>query len=279
MPITINADFRQFPDIGEVRDDVVWAANTWQTVLRNITQNAGNRTLKMRAVGSHTDLRSSGFSAMCVPNAVNNFPHAIAQLWYPSALADQIEDQDLQPWSPDMTLFLDLDHFRWNIGNGAPHQNELDLRSIVLHEIGHGLGFVSLFVEAGGQGSLNGNNLKSLIPGELLDLLGFDLPDFGDDGTVFDSYLLDHTGNALNAIDNPVTLGATLTDTEHAINFQDGNVTERVWVTSTFQPFTSIMHLYDNASASLMRHSIGPGERVTSIDAAVQRVLGRLGWR
>src|SRR4051812_40711683 len=129
MPITINADFRQFPDIGEVREDVMWAINTWQTALRALTQNAGNQTIKVRVVGG-IDLRGLGLAAMCVPNCIRNFPHAIGNLWYPSALADQLAAQDLQYPLPDMTVFLDLEHLPWNIGNGAPHQNEYDLRSI-----------------------------------------------------------------------------------------------------------------------------------------------------
>lgn len=277
MPITIEVDFRQFPEVAQMRDGVLWAASTWQNVLRNLTNNAGNQTLKIRVLGNGIDLQSKGLSAMCVPNAVKDFEHVPSNTWYPSALADQIVYKDLLPSSPDMAVFIDLDHYNWNILSGAPKEDELDLRSVALHEIGHGLGFVSLFFEAGGQGSLNGNQLKNLIPEALCNLLGFDLPDFGNYGTVFDSYLCDANGDALYKIADAQVLGGILIDTGKPITFQNSNVNERVYVTSPFAPFTSIMHLAD--SSSLMRPSIEMGQRVTAVDAATQGVLGRLGWR
>lgn len=277
MPITIETDFAQFPNVAQIRESVQWAVSMWQTVLRKLTGDAGDQTLKIRVINSGADLQSIGLLAMCVPNAIKNFEHVPSEIWYPSALANQIVSRDLLPSSPDMTVFIDLDYNEWNTLNAQPKDNEYDLRSVALHEIGHGLGFVSLFVEAGGQGSLNGNQLKNLIPNTLRLLLGFDLPDFGNKGTVFDMYLYDYNGNALTNMTDPQVLGGILIDTQNAITFQNGPVKEQVCVTDPFKPFTSIMHLDDKSS--LMQPSIGPGQRVTVVDTATQKVLERLGWR
>ena len=64
-------------------------------------------------------------------------------LWYPSALANALAGKDLDPNNPEMVIQVNSTA-GWNTRNdGAPRVNEYDLQSVFLHEMGHGLGFLS----------------------------------------------------------------------------------------------------------------------------------------
>lgn len=64
-------------------------------------------------------------------------------LWYPSALANALGGVDLDPDNPEMVIQVNS-IANWNIRNdGSPRSNEYDLQSVFLHEMGHGLGFLS----------------------------------------------------------------------------------------------------------------------------------------
>ena len=91
------------------------------------------------------------------PRITANFGGGRAQTWYAFALADAIVGSDLFPpvednpdtpadeenWSPDIeaTFNSAFDDFYFGT-DGATPSGEFDFRSIVLHELGHGLGFV-----------------------------------------------------------------------------------------------------------------------------------------
>ncbi len=64
-------------------------------------------------------------------------------LWYPSALANALAGKDLDPANPDMVIQINS-LASWNTRNdGLPRANEYDLPSVFLHEMAHGLGFLS----------------------------------------------------------------------------------------------------------------------------------------
>ena len=64
-------------------------------------------------------------------------------LWYPSALANALAGKDLEPENPEMVIQVNS-MATWNTRNdGTPRSNEYDLESVFLHEMGHGLGFLS----------------------------------------------------------------------------------------------------------------------------------------
>jgi len=74
-------------------------------------------------------------------NAFDGAPDA--DLWYPSALANKLAKKDLAPTKPDIVLRFNSNAL-WHLGtDGKPARFNYDLSSTVLHEIGHGLGFLS----------------------------------------------------------------------------------------------------------------------------------------
>lgn len=65
--------------------------------------------------------------------------------WYPSALADAILGSDQDAVNEDITAsFSNTFNFYFGL-DGNPGSGQIDFVSVVLHEIGHGLGFLSAF--------------------------------------------------------------------------------------------------------------------------------------
>ena len=64
-------------------------------------------------------------------------------LWYPSALANALAGKDLDTNSPEIVIQVNS-NAPWNTRNdGKPTSREYDMRSVFIHELGHGLGFLS----------------------------------------------------------------------------------------------------------------------------------------
>lgn len=74
----------------------------------------------------------------------NSFPGAPDEdLWYPSALANALAEKDLDPKQSEVLLSINSTA-NWYLGiDGRPTANTYDLVSVVLHEVAHGLGFMS----------------------------------------------------------------------------------------------------------------------------------------
>ena len=73
------------------------------------------------------------------------FFNKITELFYPVALFSQFVGRDYDPGEPDLEVSMS-DSSNWYYGlDGNPGENQFDFVSVVLHEIGHGLGFSDSF--------------------------------------------------------------------------------------------------------------------------------------
>lgn len=90
------------------------------------------------------------------PFLIRNFDAApIPNTWYPAPLADAISGADLDPANPDIEATFSSAFPNWYFGtDGNPQPDQYDLTTIVLHEIGHGLGFIGAFRVEGGLGTV-----------------------------------------------------------------------------------------------------------------------------
>ncbi|WP_420457496.1 hypothetical protein [Rubrivirga sp.] len=71
-------------------------------------------------------------------------------VWYPAALADALSGRDLGDGEADIEALFNSDFDDWHLGPGPPPPDLYDLYTVVLHELGHGLGLIgSLEVEGG----------------------------------------------------------------------------------------------------------------------------------
>lgn len=93
------------------------------------------------------ELASSTLASAGSDKVYKNFPNApFRDVWYPSALANAISGKSINEQNTDIILRINK-NINWDFGNSG--SGLYDLLSVVLHEIAHGIGFVSSF-EANG---------------------------------------------------------------------------------------------------------------------------------
>jgi hypothetical protein len=102
-----------------------------------------------------TALACNSTSAVLASTGANtihdNFPGApLVNTWYPQALANSLAGSDLDPADADIATQFNsgigqpscLAGTSWYLGfDGHPGQGQIDLLTVVLHELSHGLGF------------------------------------------------------------------------------------------------------------------------------------------
>ena len=137
--------------------------------------------------------RSSSYSILGSARPGNYFANFAGapdpSLWYPSALANALAGKDLDGDTPEMIITVNS-LADWYRGSGVgPSKSEYDLQSVMLHEMAHGLGFLSTsnYDEFFGYGSI-------------------------DQPTPFDAYVQTGDGRRLSDLPSPsLELGEALT--------------------------------------------------------------------
>ncbi|GAB5534281.1 MAG: hypothetical protein Rubg2KO_05300 [Rubricoccaceae bacterium] len=77
-------------------------------------------------------------------------------VWLPAALADLYAGRDLSPGRPDIDATFNAGFGGWDLDPFTPPRpGEYDLYTVVLHEIGHGLGLIGGFSVVDGEGVLD----------------------------------------------------------------------------------------------------------------------------
>lgn len=96
-------------------------------------------------------------------NYLRDFLNApVASTWYPQALANSLAGADLDPGQPDINadFNFDVDNAvvlgakKWYYGVDGNAGTDVDFVSVVLHELGHGLGFATIVDKATGAKAL-----------------------------------------------------------------------------------------------------------------------------
>lgn len=235
----IEVKYNNFPDWAkkEVQAAVdVWAANFASTVTINIDASWG-RSSSWGILGSaRPGSFYSGFSGAPDPS-----------LWYTSALANALAGKDLDKANPEMIIQVNSSA-GWNTrGDGMPSNNEYDLESVFLHEIAHGLGFLS-------------NDAYDTFYG----IASLDQP------TPFDAYAQTGDGRRLADLPSPsLELGRALTSElvwSGPLGIKANNgVKPKLYTPSRYQSGSSTSHL-DEATFSktgldsVMTPNLDPGE-------------------
>jgi hypothetical protein len=168
-------------------------------------------------------------------------------LWYVSALANALAGKDLDRNNPEIIIQVNSEA-PWNSrGDGVPTQGEYDLKSVFLHEVGHGLGFSS-------------NDSYELVFG--VGTLSMPTP--------FDAYLQTEDEKRLADLPSPSReLGNALTSTlvwSGPLGVKaNGGVKPKMFTPPTYEPGSSISHLdestFTNAGLdSVMTPRLDSGE-------------------
>lgn len=155
-----------------------------------------------------------------------------ASLWYPSALANALAGKDLDGDNPEMIITVNS-LANWYRGNGSgPSKSEYDLQSVILHEMAHGLGFLSTdsYDDFLGYGSI-------------------------DQPTAYDAYVQTGDGRRLSDLPSPsLELGEALTSKlvwSGPLGIAaNGGVKPLLYTPKTYEDGSSISHLDEAAFSS-----------------------------
>ena len=106
--------------------------------------------------GSADGVTLAGAGPITVHQDFTNAP--VPDTWYPAALANSLAGEDLAPADADINVTVNIapdvqaDIPDWYYGlDGNPPGEQFDLLDVLLHELGHGLGFISLADDSNGQ--------------------------------------------------------------------------------------------------------------------------------
>ena len=198
----------------------IWSENFASTVPVNVNVKWGS---------------SSSYGVLASASAKNNFSNFNGApdktLYYASALANALAGRDLDPNSPEVEISITSNaHWYYGTDGNCPARS-FDLVSVILHEMGHGLGFVS-------------GNYYDAFSG------------FGrvDQPTTFDAYAQLPDGRRLADMPSPsLEAGKAMTSDlvwsgENAVKANNG-IKPKLYTPSTYEPGSSISHL-DEATFS-----------------------------
>ncbi len=194
-----------------------------------------------------------------------------ANTWYPAALGNKLAGTDLVTNSPDITTNFNSNFSNWYFGtDGNTPAGQYDFVSVVLHELGHGLGFSGLMGYNNGEGSWG----SSGYPG------------------IYDRFTVNGSNQSLintSLFPNPSTaLGNQLTSNNLFFNgsnavVANGGTKPKLYAPNSWQGGSSYSHLDEATYAagnpnSLMTPQIGTAEAIHDPGAITLGIFEDMGW-
>ena len=189
--------------------------------------------------------------------------------WYSAALANSLAGTDLDTTSSDISAEFS-NNFDWYYGtDGNVPTNQLSFVSVVLHELGHGLGFFGLMNNQSGNGSWGINGFPS----------------------IYDRFTENGSGQSLintSLFPNPsTTLGSQLTSNNIFFDGTNANAANggnrvQLYAPTTWNGGSSYSHLgevFNNTPNALMTYSIGAGESILNPGPVTLGLFKDMGWK
>lgn len=217
----------------------------------------------------------SSMLAITFPNGRINFTNApIANTWYSTSLANSIAGMELNPGEMDIEMYVNSTTI-WNFDTtGIVPSGQYDLVTVALHELCHGIGFLSLAKKTGTTGSFGLLQASDFAPLTTT----FPWPNLDTLPSVFDRFLVTNLNYQLDTFPNPsTTLGTKLSSSTiyylgaNAVA-ANGGIKPRIYAPTTFALGSSITHLNEisypagnvnelmtpNGTPSAANHNPGP---------------------
>jgi hypothetical protein len=197
----------------------------------------------------------------------------ISNTWYPNALANKLHNSDLDAASSDIEATFNSGFTEWYFGTDGLPGAKLDFVSVVLHEVGHGLGFAGSMVVGSICGAGNGCwGLDSSYP------------------FAYDRFAYNGSGQSLintAVFPNPsAALAAQLTSGNvyfagPLAKAANGNANVKLFAPGAWMQGSSYSHLdevFNGTPNALMTYSLGSNEANHNPGPVGMGVLKDVGW-
>jgi PKD repeat protein len=196
-----------------------------------------------------------------------NFSNAPqANTWYPVATANKLANTDLSPGLADINATFSSSYPNWHFGTGSSTPtNKISFTSVVLHELGHGLGFLGS-MRVNGSIGVYGYSGSPMIYDRFTENGG---------GTPLLSY-----SNNSTALRNQLTSNNIFFDSTGG-NFANGGSRVPIYAPSTWNQGSSYSHLgesFNPTAHALMTYSIAQGETIHNPGSVTLCMFAEMGW-
>ncbi|NOS56956.1 MAG: T9SS type A sorting domain-containing protein [Cyclobacteriaceae bacterium] len=239
------------------------AVDIWSTLIESPVK------IKIRAFWR--PLGASVLGSAIWANAYANFPNAQKlNTFYPVALAEKIAGKDLNhPDSVDIFANFSSETAWYYETSGTPPSQTTDLVSVVLHEIGHGLGFVDSYDVTSGQGEVG-------VQGSGIPII-YDLSiENSTNQNLFQSFTSPSSALNTQLISSNLFYNSPLATAQNGAR-------PRVYAPTTWSGGSSIAHLNENTYPSgninsLMTPQIGFTEVMHDPGPITMNIFSDMGW-
>ncbi len=255
---TINVVYNNFGAAPQALAAFQYAVDIWSSQL--------NSAVTIEMIANWAPLGAGVLGSAGTTARYQNFINApFPNIGYPAALANAVAGVDLNTSLHDINANFNSNFPTWYFGTDAnPAPNQYDFVSVVLHELGHGLGFqgTGFYNTVSLEGSLNSSVFDKFIKVAGVSILTLPNPSL-QLGTAI-------VGGAL-AFDGPETTVANfgVSAPTHAPTVYAGG--------SSYSHWSEGEYLAGDVN-SLMTPSIGPGEANHEIGAITRAAFRDMGW-
>ena len=255
---TINVTFNNFPPDAEAAFQ--YAVNIWAGFI------ASDVAIEVEATWASLGTNILGSAS---PSTIHrNFTGALApDVYFPSALANQLASSDLSSSSTDITCNFGSD-VNWYFGlDGNVPPGAYDFVTVVLHELCHGLGFIGSATVAGNTGFV------------------------GQSGSpfIYDTFINDNNsgGSLLDINAGTSAMGSALTGGGLVWSGPEGIAASvappGIYAPDPWEPGASFSHLREDMYLSgdqnaLMTPSLNTGEAIHNPGPIVIGMFSDMGW-
>ena len=201
-----------------------------------------------------------------------NNPPLISSTWYPVAIAEKLVGSNLNDNTPDIFAIFNQNFSNWYFGtDGNPPAGKIDFVTVVLHELGHGLGLVGSMTVSSGSGSWGSGTPYPFI---------FDRYPENNAGQVLINTAI--FANPSAALATQLTGNNLFFDGEEARAENAGN-RPKLYAPSTWQEGSSYAHLDESTypagdQNSLMTPSLGASEAIHNPGRITSGIFRDMGW-
>lgn len=245
-----------------------YAVDIWSTLISSSVPIVINANWENLSIIDPRILGAAGATTISVNNA--SFPYA--STWYPAALANALAASDLNGSTAEITARFNSQRTDWYFGTdlNTPFL-KYNFATVVLHEIGHGLGFFGSMRYDSGVGSWGYTPTGSSVVYPM----------------IYDRFTENGYGQSMLTFGNPSTaLGTQLTSNYLFFDgpntrSANGDATAPIYAPTSWQSGSSYSHLgesYNGTENALMTYSLSNGETNYDPGPVALGIFKDIGW-